>query len=122
MSRKNGLGRCGSREPLRGGIVTDSEVLRRENAIVLSAVQALLGLISANVVAVSVNIEADRVELSFWVRVHTSEVEEDAEQAIFWMEVFYDEDRPLFEYKIRVGAPDPNVLSSYGRMIYWAVQ
>ncbi|MEV7789686.1 hypothetical protein AB0O72_30540 [Streptomyces sp. NPDC088106] len=100
--------------------MTSPEALRRENEIVLDAVQALLGLISSNVVAVAVLVEAHRVELTFWVRRHTTEIEEDAEQATFELDALFSQEHPLVESRIHVGDPDPVSLDSYGRMIYWA--
>jgi hypothetical protein len=102
--------------------VISSDVLKRENEIVLNAVQALLGLISSEVTAVAVRVEAQRVELSFWVRRHTSEIEEDADQAVFELDALFSEEHPLIESTITVGEPDPRMLDSYGRMVYWAKQ
>ncbi|GHG37205.1 hypothetical protein G3I30_12330 [Actinospica acidiphila] len=96
------------------------DVLKRENEIVLDVVQALLGLISAEVTAVAVLVETHRVELSFWVRRHTSEVEEDVDQAVFELDALFSEEHPLIESRITVGEPDPGMLDSYGRMVYWA--
>ena len=66
--------------------MTEPDALRRENGIVLDAVQALLGLISSDVVAVAVLVEPHRVELSFWVHRHTAEIEDDMDQAVFDMD------------------------------------
>ncbi|MGW3086704.1 hypothetical protein [Streptomyces sp. NPDC001108] len=100
--------------------MTSPEALRRENEIVLDAIQALLGLISSDVVAVAVLVEAHRVELIFWVRRCTAEIEEDAEQATFELDALLSGDHPLVGSRIHVGDPDPKTLDSFGRMIYWA--
>ncbi|MET9661436.1 hypothetical protein [Streptomyces sp. NPDC006510] len=100
--------------------MTSSEALRRENEIVLNAVQALLGLVSSDVIAVAVLVEVNRVELTFWVRCHTSEIEEDADQATFELDALFSGEHPMIESRIHVGEPDPANLDSYGRMIYWA--
>ncbi|MFC5814927.1 hypothetical protein [Nonomuraea harbinensis] len=96
------------------------EELERENEAVLDAVQALLGLISPDVIAVAVRAEKDRIELSFWVRRRTSELDEDIEDAIFDMEALHSGEGPLIEPIIHDGAPDPAMLGPYVRMIYWA--
>nr|BFD85114.1 hypothetical protein StreXyl84_45150 [Streptomyces sp. Xyl84] len=100
--------------------MTEMDRLDRENGIVLSAVQALLGLISPDVIAVAVLVEAHRVELSFWVRRYTSDIEEDADQAAFELDALFSGEHPLVEHRIIMGEPDPHMLNSYGRMIYWA--
>ncbi|MFI7105495.1 hypothetical protein ACIBK9_04235 [Nonomuraea sp. NPDC050227] len=100
--------------------MTSSEELERENAIVLDAVQALLGLVSADVIAVAVCVETDRVGLHFWVRRRTSELDEDIEDAIFELDALLSGEGPLIESRIHDGPPDSTMLRSYGRMIYWA--
>ncbi|MGW0806046.1 hypothetical protein [Nonomuraea sp. NPDC002799] len=96
------------------------EDLEQENGIVLDAVQALLGLISPDVIAVAVGVEKGRVEMSFWVRRRTSELEEDIDEAVAELEALRSGEGPLIEPKVHVGAPNPMMLRSYGRMIYWA--
>ncbi|MEU5128648.1 hypothetical protein [Streptomyces mobaraensis] len=100
--------------------MTDAEVENRENEAVLNAIQALLGLISQDMRAVAVRVEGDRVDLSFWVRSHTDEIDEDIDQAIFELDALYSEEHPLIESKVYEGWPDPTKLGVYGRMIYWA--
>jgi len=100
--------------------MTSSEQLRRENEVTLNAVQALLGLISSDVIAVAVRTEQDRVDLTFWVRRHTPEVDEDIDDAVFELDALFSEEHPLIEATVREGAPDPTKLAGYGRMIYWA--
>ncbi|MFJ6438780.1 hypothetical protein [Streptomyces sp. NPDC091416] len=58
--------------------MADPEV-QRVNDIALTAVQALLGLISSDAVAVAIAVEEEGVLLSFWVRRHTAEIDEDIE-------------------------------------------
>ncbi|WP_367130583.1 MULTISPECIES: hypothetical protein [Streptomyces] len=100
--------------------MTESLEHRRENEIVLLAVQALLGLISSNVIAVAVRVEEQRVELVFWAHRHSSELEDEAEDATFELDALFSGDHPLIEYSVKIGAPDPTELESSGRMIYWA--
>ncbi|MGC4980250.1 hypothetical protein ACLQ18_06305 [Streptomyces sp. DT193] len=94
--------------------------LERENEITAFAVQAMLGLISADVVAVAVRAEEEKVVLTFWARRHTSELEEDVDDAVFELDCLFSEDHPLIEATIHVGEPDMSVMRSYGRMIYRA--
>lgn len=97
------------------------EELKRENDIVLSTVQALARRISSDVIAVSVLVEAERVELSFWTDEYTDELDEDADDVAFELDALLDDyGHPLIEYCIRVGRPNPQELRSYGRMVYWA--
>ncbi|YCK33360.1 hypothetical protein ACNF49_04405 [Actinomadura sp. ATCC 39365] len=106
--------------PDRSAFMTSSEDLERENAIVLDAVQALLGLIPPDVIAVAVHVETDLIELHFWVRRRTSELEEDVDDATFELDALLSGEGPLIESRIHDGPPDSTMLRSYGRMIYWA--
>lgn len=93
--------------------------LERENEITLYAVQALLGLIATETIAVAVLVEAEGVELTFWVHRQTAEVEDDVDQAVFELDALFSGDHPLIVPRIHVGDPDPPTLRKY-RMIYWA--
>lgn len=99
--------------------MTDPE-LERVNNVSLMAVQALLGLISSDAVAVAVAAEEERVLLSFWVRRHTAEIDEDIADAITDLEAFLHPVNPLIESRAIVGAPEAAVAKSHERMIYWA--
>ncbi|APE22457.1 MULTISPECIES: hypothetical protein [Streptomyces] len=94
--------------------------LERENEVTLYAVQALLGLISEDVVAVAVRVEEERVALTFWTRQHSHELDADVDQAVFELDALFSEDHPVIEPTIHVGEPDTSELTSYGRVIYWA--
>ncbi|MFG2595568.1 hypothetical protein [Streptomyces sp. NPDC048462] len=96
--------------------------LQRVNGIALTAVQALLGLISSDVVAVAVAVAAEeqRVLLSFWVRRHTAEIDEDIADAIGDLEAFLHPEIPLIEPRVMVGMPDAADTQPHERMIYWA--
>jgi hypothetical protein len=100
--------------------VSGQDNLRWENDVVLDTVQALLGLISSNVIAVAVRVETQRVELSFWVHRHDPETDEDADQAVFELDALFSQEHPRIEYTIHVGEPDVRQLGTYGRMVYWA--
>ncbi|WP_328623847.1 hypothetical protein OHA88_43000 [Streptomyces sp. NBC_00353] len=94
--------------------------LQRVNDIALTAVQALLGLISSDVVAVAIAAEEERVLLSFWVRRHTAEIDEDIADAIGDLEAFLYPEIPLIEPRVMVGVPDAANMQPHERMIYWA--
>ncbi|MER6141939.1 hypothetical protein ABT174_18135 [Streptomyces sparsogenes] len=94
--------------------------LERVNDIALTAVQALLGLISPDVVAVAVTVEEERVLLSFWVRRHTAEIDEDIADAIADLEAFLHPEIPLIEPRVMVGVPEAANTQPHERMIYWA--
>ncbi|MFF2643630.1 hypothetical protein ACFVUB_27780 [Streptomyces niveus] len=99
--------------------MTDPE-LQRVNDIALTAVQALLGLISSDVVAVAIAAEEERVLLSYWVRRHTAEIDEDIADAIGDLEAFLYPEVPLIEPRVMVGVPDVGNTQPHERMIYWA--
>ncbi|MET4924241.1 hypothetical protein P3L51_18080 [Streptomyces sp. PSRA5] len=94
--------------------------LQRVNDIALTAVQALLGLISSDVVAVAIAAEEERVLLSYWVRRHTAEIDEDIADAIGDLEAFLHPETPLIEPRVMVGVPDAGNTQPHERMIYWA--
>ncbi|MEV0344618.1 hypothetical protein AB0H88_02550 [Nonomuraea sp. NPDC050680] len=97
----------------------DNQRHQRENEITLLAVQALLGLISNDVIAVAVRVEEGRVELIFWTHRQSSELEGDAEEATFELDALFSGDHPLIEYTIKIGEPEPKSIGSADRMIYW---
>ncbi|MFB6816471.1 hypothetical protein ACFCV8_18220 [Streptomyces sp. NPDC056347] len=100
--------------------MTDKQRNQRENEITLLAVQALLGMISTDVIAVAVRAEEARVEVVFWAHRQSSELEEVAEEVTFELDALFPEDHPLVECVIKIGEPDPKSNSSECRMIYWA--
>lgn len=99
--------------------MADPELVR-VNDIALTAVQALLGLISSDVVAVAVTVEEERVLLSFWVRRHTAEIDEDIADAIADLEAFLHPEIPLITPRVMVGVPEGANTQPHERMIYWA--
>ncbi|WP_143688199.1 hypothetical protein [Streptomyces sp. 3214.6] len=98
----------------------DSQRHQRENEITLLAVQALLGLISNDLIAVAVRVEEGRVELIFWAHRQSSELEDDAAEVTFELDSLFSGDHPLIEYTIKIGEPEPKSIGSRDRMIYWA--
>ncbi|MGK5640208.1 hypothetical protein ACSNOK_18120 [Streptomyces sp. URMC 126] len=99
--------------------MADSE-LQRVNDIALTAVQALLGLISSDVVAVAVTVEEGRVLLSFWVRRHTAEIDEDIADAVGDLDALLSPESPLIEPRVMVGVPDAARMRPHERLLYWA--
>ncbi|MEV8421213.1 hypothetical protein [Streptomyces niveus] len=100
--------------------MTEDQRHQRENEITLLAVQALLGMISTDVIAVAVRVEEARVEVIFWARRQSSELEDDAEEVTFELDALFSEDHPMIEYVIKIGEPDPKSNASGHRMVYWA--
>ncbi|WP_393086530.1 hypothetical protein [Streptomyces sp. LN704] len=99
--------------------MTDPE-LERVNDIALMAVQALLGLISSDVVVVAVAAHEGRVLLSFWVRRQTAEIDEDIVDVMGDLEAFLCPDNPLIESRVVVGAPEVAATRPQERMVDWA--
>ncbi|MFB7216410.1 hypothetical protein [Streptomyces sp. NPDC056255] len=87
------------------------------NDIALTTVQALLGLISSDVVAVAA--EEERVLLSLCVRRHTAEIDEDIADAIGNLESFLHPKIPLIEPRVTVGVPDAASMQPHEHAIYW---
>ncbi|MFG3142856.1 hypothetical protein ACGFZA_42500, partial [Streptomyces sp. NPDC048211] len=108
---------CGDRA---GSICMADPEVQRVNDIALTAVQALLGLISSDVVAVAIAVEEERVLLSFWVRRHTAEIDEDIDDAVGDLEALLHPQIPLIEPRVMVGVPDVTTGQPHERMIYWA--
>ncbi|MDQ1024622.1 hypothetical protein QF035_002204 [Streptomyces umbrinus] len=100
--------------------MTGNQRHQRENEVTLLAMQALLGMISPDVIAVAVRVEEARVELIFWTHRQSSEIEDDAEEVTFELDALFSEDHPMIEYVIKIGEPDSKSNASGYRMIYWA--
>ncbi|WP_017557368.1 hypothetical protein [Nocardiopsis baichengensis] len=98
----------------------DQEDLDWENGLVLDLVQAQLGLISSNIVAIAIRADKEqgRIELLFWAHEENEELAEDIEDIIFELEVLRDGINPAIESEVNIGRPDPAELRSYGRMVY----
>ncbi|MEU0214864.1 hypothetical protein ABZ281_06925 [Streptomyces sp. NPDC006265] len=58
--------------------------------------------------------------MSFWVRRHTAEVDEDIDDAIADLEAQLHLDHPLIEPRVMVGKPAAAGMRPNERMIYWA--
>jgi hypothetical protein len=94
--------------------------LDRENRIVLSAVQALLGLVSRNIIAVAVHLSDEHVTLRFWVHARTDETDEDISDTLAEMESFADRSDPASRSELYVGQPPKDWHTWAGRMIFWS--
>ena len=93
--------------------------LDRENMLVLQAVQASLGLVSPDVLGISVKAELDKVVLHFAVSQQTDPVREDVSDIIFELDALL-EGSELLESRIYLGIPDDNWPGRTGRLIYLA--
>lgn len=93
--------------------------LERENSLVLQALQASHGLISRDMEAVSIQVDAERVILHFAVRQETSEVEEDVEDMLFELDALLGGATEL-EAKVYVGVPDSRWPGRRWRLVYLA--
>jgi hypothetical protein len=100
--------------------VTSPEKLQRENTVVLYAVQALLGLIARNVIAVAVQVTDARITLRFWVHDPDATTEEDVRDACFELESLFANENPQIDSEIHLGPPPTNWSQWAGRMIYWS--
>jgi hypothetical protein len=93
--------------------------LDRENMLVLQAVQASLGLISPDVLGISVEAESGQVVMHFAVKQKTEDVSEDISDIMFELDALL-EGSELLGSKIYLGVPDENWPGRVGRLIYLA--
>jgi hypothetical protein len=93
--------------------------LERENMLVLDALQASLGLISADMRAVSVQLDPDKVVLHFAMRERNCDVDEDIEDMVFELDALR-EGSTRIEASVYVGAPDQSWPGRAGRLLYLA--
>lgn len=96
------------------------EQFQRENLVVLYVMQALLGLISRNVIAIAVHVADDRIMLRFWVRERDETTDGDIRDALFELESMFINENPRIDSEIHLGSPPPNWPEWAGRMIYWS--
>jgi len=94
--------------------------LDRENHVVLMVLQALLGLVSSDLLGVAVRVEQDRVLLYFAVDALTPEVQEDIDDVVFETEVFLGRDVPVPEREISVGYPALGWVGRNYRLVFLA--
>lgn len=94
--------------------------LDRQNRIVLLAIQALLGLISRNIIAIAVDAMNDEIVLRFWVAIRNKETDEDIREALSELETLFIQENPSLTSEVYLGPPSPDWPEWAGRMIYWA--
>ena len=92
----------------------------RENSYVLTAMQALLGLIDRSVEAVALHVEDDTLYLRFWTHGDASVIAEDGSEAIGDMEGLYGPDLPQVFVEVRTGNPPADAHEWAGQFLYWA--
>jgi hypothetical protein len=95
------------------------ESLDRENMLVLQAVQASLGLISPDVLGISVEAGPGQVVIHFAVTQKTEEVSEDIGDIMFELDALL-EGSELLASRIYLGVPGENWPGRAGRLIYLA--
>lgn len=93
--------------------------LDRENMLVLQAVQASLGLVSLDVLGVSVEAGPGQVVLHFAVKRETEGVNEDVDDIIFELDALLEGSERL-ESRVYLGAPHENWPGRIWRLIYLA--
>jgi hypothetical protein len=101
---------------LLGAVVKD---VTSENAVLLQALQASHGLISADMRAIAVQMIPDGVVLHFAVNRETDELKEDVDDILFEMDAFL-ETRVLLKAGIHLGYPDGNRPGRRHRLLYLA--
>ena len=94
--------------------------LERENRCVLTASQALLGLIAPSVEAVAIQVNDDGAHPRLWVHDDPAEISEDIIDAIADMEALLLSENPLITNEVLVGNPAPDAYEWAGRFLYWA--
>jgi len=94
--------------------------LERENRVVLAGVQALLGLISHDVVAIGFDVQPERIVLRYWVKIPSPETDADMADALSELDgLLSSSDAAALELDCQVGNPDPHIWSQSGlRMVY----
>ena len=91
-----------------------------ENQVVLYLVQALLGLVSTNIYAISVEVRPAFIALHFAVRSNSEEFGEDLSDIIFELDALFDESSPEIRSSVHVGQPDTDWVGRHFRLVYWA--
>lgn len=91
----------------------------REDTYVLDAVQALSGLIGPAVEAVALHVGDNGLLFRFWTDGDTTEVAEDAEDALADLEaLLLPHDLDYLEFEVLPGRPPPDAQLWVGRLLY----
>ena len=93
--------------------------LDRENMLVIQAVQASLGLVSPDVLGISVEARHSQVILHFAVKRKTPDIGEDIDEIMFEFDALL-EGSEILKSRIYLGVPDKNWPGRVGRLIYLA--
>jgi hypothetical protein len=97
-----------------------SPELARENRLTLYVVQALLGLVTSNVVAVSAEVASDYLAVHFWLREESAETEGDIEEILVGIDAFMGSEPVRLDSRVHIGVPPDDWQSWAGRMVHWA--
>lgn len=98
----------------------DPEYVRRENEAVLHLLQAMIGLVSSNMIAISLMLQGDKdILLRFYVEEQSEETDEDVDDIIFDMDALIGDSDVGIGSEIVVGRPLENRTSEGERMVYW---
>lgn len=94
-------------------------LLKRENKFVLDVVQATLGLISRDMLAISIGVTQDQVMLYFVVRERNHQVDEDIEEIIFELRTL--QSGPIeVNLSVHIGLPNADWPGISGRRVFVA--
>ncbi|GAA1717106.1 hypothetical protein GCM10009765_77040 [Fodinicola feengrottensis] len=92
--------------------------LEQENQIVLGVVQALLGLITPAIGAISVKFDNDVVTLYFAVSAHSPELEADVDDISFELDAQFTDHFPRIQSQIFLGEPGQDWPGRSHRLVY----
>lgn len=94
--------------------------LARENRLVLYVVQALLGMITANFIAVSIRFGSERLVVNFWLREHSAETDDDIDEILADMDSYMENEPLRLESEVHIGRPPAGLATRTERMVYLA--
>jgi hypothetical protein len=86
---------------------TEDAQLQRENMMVLDVVQALVGEITPNFIAVNLRFESERCIVVFWLRERNEEIDQDIDDIIGDVEAYMGEEGFPVMSEVNIGVPPP---------------
>lgn len=89
-----------------------------ENRVVLYLVQALLGLVSSTMRAISVEVYPSLVVIHIAAHSHSEELDEDLSDIRFELEALFEKSAPHINTNVHVGPPDSNWPGRNFRPVY----
>lgn len=98
---------------------SDRQQLERVNGYALTAMQALLGLITPAMRAVALQVLDDELVLWFWIKGDPADIEEDVEDAVLDMDAFLQPENILITSRVVQGGV-PSDVQGWARVIYRA--